>query len=299
MRSLQNRNVSGRRSWWAVLASIVILSQVLGCGGQAAPGAKDSPPPPTFSVAHPLVVKDSIDFDEYTGRTDAIQSVEIRARVSGYLDKIHFVDSQIVQQGDLLFTIDPRPYVAEKNRADGDVARLKARRDRLQSDVDRISSLIKTNAASRQEYDKTLGDRAEVEGELMAAQAALDHAALDLNFTEIKAPISGRISRRLITEGNLVSAGGAGGGGTLLTTIVSLDPIYVYCDCSEANMLKYQSMSGEGSRKGAREFGLPMFIGLANETGYPREGYVDFIDNCVDASTGTVLARGVFKNQDE
>lgn len=288
-----------RHAAWVSGLALIGLGFVLGCGGPPGPGMMGGEPPtPTFTVAHPLVNPNSIDFDEYTGRTDAIESVEIRARVNGHLDKIHFVDSQIVHQGDLLFTIDPRPYVSEKNRAEGDVTRLKARRERLQADVERISSLIKSNAASRQEYDKTLGDRAEVEGELMAAQAALEHASLDLNFTEIRSPITGRISRRLITEGNLVSAG-VGGSGTLLTTIVSLDPIYVYCDCSEANMLKYQTLSGNGSRKSARDFSIPMFIGLANEEGYPREGIIDFVDNRVDASTGTILARGLFKNEDE
>ncbi len=289
-----------RRQWILQLAmggTFGLLLSLAGCNQQRPQQAEA--PTPEFTVAHPIVMENSIDFDEYTGRTDAIQSVEVRARVTGYLDKIHFVDSEVVQQGTLLFTIDPRPYVAERNRAEGEVTRLKSRRDRLQIDVDRVTSLVKTNAASRQEYDKALGDRAEVEGELLAAQAALDKAVLDLGFTEVKAPITGRISRRLITEGNLVSAGGLGGAGTLLTTIVSQDPIYVYCDCSEANMLKYQALSSEGSRKSGRDFGIPIYIGLAHETGYPREGKIDFIDNKVDASTGTILARGIFSNSDE
>lgn len=254
-------------------------------------------PPLSITVAHPIE-QQIIDTDEYTGHVEAVDYVEVRARVSGYMQKVHFKDGQLVKKGDVLFTIDPRPYEAETKRTEGEVVRLKARVDRLSKDANRAKKLFERQAASQEEIDKVVGDLAEATGELAAAEAANEKAQLDLSFTRVIAEVDGRISRNYVTVGNLVSAGGAGGEGTLLTTIVSTNPMYVYCDASEANVLKYQRLQREGKRENARDENsrIPMFIGLADEEGCPHEGHIDFVDNRIDPDTGTLRARGVFDN---
>jgi membrane fusion protein, multidrug efflux system len=273
------------------LGSIVLF--MAGC--HQAPPPLTAPPPPTISVARPIA-QSIIDYDEYQGRIEPSESVEIRARVSGYLDQIHFADGAIVVAGDILFTIDPKPYEAEVNRAKGEVGQLEARVERLTKDFDRSKRLLETKSASQESFDQVAGDLGEAKAGLLAAKAALQRAELDLGYTRVVSPISGRVSMHEVSQGNLIS-GGTSGQGTLLTTVVALEPMYVYVDAPERQVLKYQRLQAEGKRKSARDGHVPMFIGLADEKGTPHEGYIDFVDNRLDSNTGTIRARGVFDNE--
>ena len=266
----------------------------VGCA--PAPPPLVAPPPPTVSVALP-VSQSIIDYDEYQGRTVASEFVEIRARVSGYLQQIHFADGALVEAGEVLFTIDPKPYEAEVDRAKGEVSQLEARVDRLTKDFDRTKRLFETKSASQEAFDQVAGDLAEARAGLAAAKASLQRSELDLGYTRVTSPINGRVSKHEVSQGNLIT-GGTTGQGTLLTTVVSVDPMYVYVDASEQRVLKYQALALEGKRKSARDgTKVPMFIGLGNEKGTPHQGYIDFVDNRLDPDTGTIKARGLFENE--
>jgi RND family efflux transporter MFP subunit len=266
-----------------------VLSAVIGgC-------AQQPPPPPSFP---PLVVTISqpierqvVDHDEYTGRTTAVEEVEIRARVSGYLVKVNFTEGAEVSKGELLFQIDSRPFQATLDAAKGQVAQWEAKRARAEADVARNQRLLPKGAASQKDLDNSTSDLGEARAAIQSAQAAIEQATLSLEFTRITAPISGRISRTSITEGNLVTADT-----TLLTTIVSMHPMYAYFDVDERSMLHYQQLARERKRQSAREARVPVLLKLANEEGFPHEGIIDFIDNRVDPTTGTIRTRGVFPN---
>jgi RND family efflux transporter MFP subunit len=243
------------------------------------------------TVSRPIE-REVVDYNSFTGRTAAVESVEIRARVSGYLDKIHFREGSEVKQGDLLFEIDPRPYRTALDQAKGNLASAEARLKRQDADVARAEQLVSTNAISRQDYDLAVGDRGETAASLQALRAAVERANLDLEFAKINAPISGRIDRALVTVGNLVAADS-----TVLTTIVSLDPIYAYFDSDEATVLDYRQLIREEKAISAEEAKLPVYVGLANEQGYPHEGVIDFVSNQLNPGTGTLRVRGVFSNE--
>jgi RND family efflux transporter MFP subunit len=238
------------------------------------------------------------DYADFTARTAAVESVEVRARVWGYLDKIHFKDGALVNKGDLLFEIDPRTYKAALDEAEGNLASLEARLKRLNADLARYEKLVVKSVVSREDYDKVAGDRAETAASREALVAAVERARLDLEYTQITAPISGRISRHVVTVGNLVQAGDQGGG-TLLTTIVSVDPIYAYFDVDEHTVLRVMQLIRQGKAKSARDGEAPLWLGLANEEGFPHRGTIDFVDNQVNPKTGTLRLRGVFPNADE
>lgn len=266
-----------------------VLSTVIG-------GCAQQPPPP--SSLPPLVVTISqpierqvVDHDEYTGRTTAVEEVEVRARVSGYLVKVNFTEGAEVPKGELLFQIDPRPFQATLDAAKGQVAQWEAKRARAEADVARNQRLLPKGAASQKDLDNSISDLGEARAAIQSAQAAIEQATLSLEFTRITAPISGRISRTSITEGNLVTADT-----TLLTTIVSMHPMYAYFDVDERSMLRYQQLARERKRQSAREARVPVLLKLANEEGFPHEGIIDFIDNRVDPTTGTIRTRGVFPN---
>ena len=210
----------------------VILIVVGGC--KSAPPPMKSPPPPTVTISQP-VERPVIDYDEYTGRTAAVDEVEVRARVSGYLIKVNFKEGSEVQKGDLLFLIDSRPFQTVLDAAKGQVAQWEAKRARAEADVARNQRLLPKGAASQKDLDNAIADLGEARAAIQSGQAAVQRAALDLEFTKVTAPISGRISRTFITEGNLVNADA-----TLLTTIVSLQPMYVYFDVDERSLLRYQ-----------------------------------------------------------
>ncbi len=276
------------------IASLLIGSLLAGCGKHA---SQVAPPPPVVSVVQP-VQREVIEWDEYIGRLESPESVEIRARVSGYLDKVHFKEGKEVKKGDLLFTIDRRPYKADLDRAVADYERAQSQTELAKNDADRAQKLILTKAISTEDYDTKVKTYTSAQAAEKSAKATLDLATLNWEFTEIHAPIAGRISRALVTEGNLVSGGVSGAGATLLTTLVSLDPLYLYGDADERAILKYRRLSQEGKRVSARDAEIPAEMALADETGFPHKGYMDFVDNRVDPNTGTIRARGVFSNAD-
>jgi RND family efflux transporter MFP subunit len=248
------------------------------------------------TVSYP-VEREITDYADFTGRTAAVDSVEVRARVWGYLDKVHFKEGMLVKKGDVLFEIDPRTYQAALANAEGNLASAEAKLKRLNADFARADKLYAQKAIGREEYDKVVGDRGEAAASLDALKAAVEQAKLDLGYTKVIAPISGRISRKLVTEGNLIAAGQTGA--TVLTNIVSVDPIYVYFDVDERTVLQVRQMIREGKAKSARDVELPVSLGLANEEGFPHKGIVDFVDNQVNPKTGTLRLRGVFPNKDE
>jgi multidrug efflux system membrane fusion protein len=223
-----------------------------------------------------------------------VESVDVRARVSGYLQSIHFADGAIVKKGALLFVIDPRPYQAELNRAKAALEQAIARYGRTQKDFARAQQLVKSRAISQEEVDTRAADQHEAEEAVQAARAAVEVARLNVEFTQVKAPISGQISREFVTVGNLINGGTAES--TLLTRIVSLDPIYGYFDVDERAYLKYSRLWSNGQRTSSREVNLPVDLGLADETGFPHQGQLDFIDNRLDPNTGTMTGRAVFSN---
>jgi RND family efflux transporter MFP subunit len=278
--------------WRLPLVGLVFL--LAACQQQP---AATPPPPPQVTVSQP-VARAVIEWDGYTGRLEAVASVEVRARVSGYLQSVHFTDGAVVKKGALLFVIDPRPYQAELNRAQAGLEQVSARFERTQKDFARAQQLVRARAISQEEVDTRSADQREAQEAVQAARAAVDAARLNVEFTQVKAPISGRISRQLVTEGNLINGGT--GNATLLTTIVSLDPIYGYFEVDERSYLKYTGLwrSDNGRRPGAHDGKTPVYLGLANETGFPRQGHLDFINNQLDANTGTMTGRAIFPNPD-
>jgi RND family efflux transporter MFP subunit len=273
------------------LAGFLSLSAIGVAGCSKAPAAATAaPPPPAVTVAHP--VEDDIqDFEEFTGRVEGSQFVQIRARVSGYLDKIYFKPGTLVKEGDQLFQIDPRPYAATLEQAEGSLGQAKARLARLKQDLERSEPLVARKVMPAQEFDRIVGDNREAEAAINTAQAAVNSAKLNLEFTTIKAPIDGLVSREMITVGNLVQADQ-----TILTTIVDHDPVHVYYDIDEATVLRLRKMILEGKLKTARDNRVPVVMALGDSEGFPYEGYVDFVDNRLDPTTGTIRIRAVFPN---
>ena len=274
--------------------SILVVTFCSAMGGcKREPPALAAIPPPIVMVSQP-VEREITDYYEYTARTAAVEAVEVRARVSGYLVKVNFREGVVVKKGDLLFLIDPRPFQAALDEAKGQVAQWEAKLARAEADVTRYERLLPKGAASQKDLDQAVADRGEARAAIQSARGAVDKAALDLEFTKVTAPISGRISRYLITEGNLVTADT-----TLLTTIVSIDPMYAYFDADEGTVLHVRQLIREGKAFSARNSEVPVLLGLANETGYPHRGTLNFVDNQVNPQTGTLRLRGVFPNETE
>jgi RND family efflux transporter MFP subunit len=255
-----------------------------------------APPPPKVSVAKPIE-REIVEWDEYTARLEAVDLVEVRARVGGYLNEVRFQEGAIVQAGQVLFVIDPRPYQATLKHAEADVALAKARLGLAHKRLDRSGNLVAARAISQEEADTRAAEADQAEAALQAALAAVDAARLDVEFTEVKAPVTGRVGRKVITEGNLVN-GGSGTQGTLLTTIVSLDPIHAYFDADERAYLKYTRLAQRGERPSSREYRNPVRVALADEDTFGHEGSMDFVDNRVDPSTGTIVGRALLPNHD-
>jgi RND family efflux transporter MFP subunit len=268
---------------------------LIGCARSPSEGPAAAPIPVT--VSHP-VEREVTDYADFTGRTAAVDSVELRARVWGYLDKVNFKEGALVQKGDVLFEIDPLTYRAALEQAEGNLASMQARLARLDADLARAQRLFKTSAIGREEYDKIAGDRGEAAASRAALKAAVERAKLDLGYTKVTAPVSGRVSRYVVTVGNLVQAGDQGGG-TLLTTIVSVDPIYAYFDVDEHTALRVRRLAREGKADSPREGGYPVLLGLASEEGHPHQGTINFVDNQVNPKTGTIRLRGVFPNKEQ
>ncbi len=266
----------------------------------AAPGRPRNAPaaaPMPVTVSYP-VERDVTDYADFTGRTAAVDSVEVRARVSGYLDKVNFKEGALVKKDDKLFEIDPRPYRAELERAKGTVAQIDARVHRLERDYHRAKNLIARGAVGQEEYDRYEGDYREAVANLDVAKANRDLAALNVEYAKVIAPVSGRVSRYVVTVGNLIQSGDQNSG-TLLTTIVSVDPMYAYFDVDERTVLRIRQLIREGKAKSAGQTKWPVALGLATEEGFPHQGTINFEDNQVNPRTGTLRVRGVFPNKDE
>jgi RND family efflux transporter MFP subunit len=256
----------------------------------------EAPPPPKVKVVQP-VAREITEWDEFTARLEAVDSVEVRPRVGGYLQSIHFQDGAVVNKGDLLFQIDPRPYEAALRRAEADVELATARLALARKNFARAADLLASHAISQEESDIRESNVKQAEASLEEARGAVDAARLDVEFTRVSAPVAGRVGRKLVTEGNLIN-GGAGTQGTLLTTIVSLDPIYAYFDADEGSFLKYSRLARTGQRPSSRDYHNPVHVALADEEGFPHPGVMDFVDNQVDRGTGTIVGRAVLPNPD-
>jgi RND family efflux transporter MFP subunit len=259
---------------------------------------KPSPQPPQapeVTVAR-VQTKRIQDWDDFTGRLEAVESVEVRPRVSGYIDRVAFSEGSVVRRGDLLFEIDPRPYQADYDRAAAELVRMKTAQDLSGTELSRVQKLKDSGAVSQEEYDERKATLAQAEANVAGAKAALNSAALNLGFTKVISPIDGRVGRAEITRGNLVTGGS--NGGTLLTTLVSIDPIYLYFDADEQAYLNYQQMDRAGTRRSSRDAKNPVQIGLANEPGWPHVGVMNFVDNQLNPATGTIRARAVLDNRD-
>lgn len=263
-----------------------------GCQNGAAPTGGSKPPPPEVSVAA-AVTATVTDYEDFPGRMEAVNAVELRARVTGYLDKFLFKEGEMVTKGEVLFEIDPRPYKAEFARSEGNITVSDGHLKRLEADYKRAQNLFPMNAISKEDFDKIAGDRIEATGALETAKAARDMAKLNLDWTKVKSPLTGRISQRFISPGNLVKADE-----TILTTIVDLDPIYAFFDLDERTALRLQKLIREGRVKWSVDAGLPVYLGLSDEEGFPRKGTINFADNKVDPDTGTWRLRATYENKD-
>ena len=272
---------------FGVVASAMLL--LAACDNAAGSKTAAAPPPPPVTVAKPLV-KEVVERDEFTGRFDATAWVEIRARVAGYLDSVEFKDGAMVKEGDLLFVIDRRPFQAAVAQADATLVSARARLEFAKQELERVERLTRSGNAPERQLDERRQQFLSAQADVNGAQGALTQARLDLGFTEVKAPISGKISRKLVTEGNLVRANE-----TLLTTITALDPIYFYFDVDERSYLAYERMSRSG---GSRQTGYEIMVALADESEPKHKGVVDFIDNRVDQATGTMRGRAILENKD-
>ncbi len=277
-----------RRVW--LLLPVLAAVGVVGCN--PAPAAPGAPPPPEVKVSLPIS-REVTDYENFPGRTESINTVEVRSRVTGYLDKVSFKEGAEVKEGDVLFEIDPRPTQAELNRAAATFVQAQAHLDRLNADYQRAQTLLPKGGISREEYDKIVGDRAEASAAVGVAKANKELAELNLGYTKVKAPFSGRISRRFVDPGNLVKADD-----TILTTLVTLDRMYAYFDLDERTALRMQGLVRAGKVPWSEETGLPVWLGLADEQGFPHKGTINFADNRVDADTGTWRLRAVFDNKD-
>jgi RND family efflux transporter MFP subunit len=275
----------------AAPAAAISLALLLAACGQSAPPA---PPPPPVTVANPVKQK-IVDRDEYVGRFVAVDAVEIRARVSGYLEKVHFTDGQLVKAGDLLFTLDQRPFRAALDQAKADLARAKSQVDLSAADLSRAETLLQQKTIAEALYDQRVQAKRAADAALQAAEAALKTAELNLEFTELRAPVSGRIGDRRVSPGNLVT-GTITGTTTLLATVVSIDPIRFEFSFDEASYLRYQRSARDAGKADERGTKLPVELRLLDEKDFEHKGSIDFVDNVIDTGSGTIRGRAVFRN---
>ena len=270
-----------------VLGALASVLVGFGCRGRA----PADPPAPPVTVA-PVAARDVTDWDEFTGRLEAVDAVEIRPRATGYITRVAFVEGSEVRRGDVLFEIDRRPYEADLARAEAELERARTTAALATRDVARGERLVAIQAISREEFDARTTAETQGGAAVRVAEAAVVTARLNLEWSEVRSPIAGRVGRAEVTVGNLVQAGPPTA--TLLTTVVSLDPIYAYFDGDEQTYLKYLARTRVVGR-GAHE---PVYVGLANEDGFPHKGYLDFVDNQLNPQTGTIRARAVLSNRD-
>ena len=268
-----------------------LATLVASCGEAQKPTA---PPPPAVTVAAP--VKRAVsDFDEYVGRFTAVNSVEVRARVSGYLEGVHFKDGQIIKQGDLLFTIDKRPFQNTLDQARANLVQAKSNLAYTEADYTRGQQLVRDKTITEQTFEQRAQAYHNAQASVSNNEAAVRQAELDIQFTELRAPVNGRIGDRRVSPGNLVT-GGSAGNTTLLATIVSTDPIYFEFTFDEASFLRYERMSKTGNDVASRSAGVQVALKLIDEQEFDHHGDMDFVDNVIDRSTGTIRGRAVFDN---
>ncbi|TQO36745.1 RND family efflux transporter MFP subunit [Arenibacter algicola] len=246
-------------------------------------------------VSSPLVEKIT-EWDEYTGRFEASNRVEVRARVSGFLESVNFVDGQMVNKGDVLFTIDDRPFKIALDQANGDLSQAQASLKTAQDNFERVESLRESGAVSIEEFDRRKQALEYAKASIQLSQARVDNAKLNLEFTRVTAPMAGLVSRDKVNEGNLIDGGSSNS--TLLTTIVATSPIDFYFTGSESDYLRYVRLARNGERRSARSEGIPVFIKLQDEEDFMHEAIMDFVDNEIDISTGTIESRAVLENKD-
>ncbi len=274
-----------------VVLACALATLVASCGeGQKPP----APPPPSVSVATP-VKRTLSDFDEYVGRFTAVNSVEVRARVSGYLEGVHFKDGQIVKQGDLLFTIDKRPFQNTLDQARANLGQAKSNVAFTESDFTRGQQLVRDKTITDQTFEQRTQAYHNAQAAVSNNEAAVRQAELDIEFTELRAPVNGRIGDRRVSPGNLVT-GGTAGNTTLLATIVSTDPIYFEFTFDEASFLRYERLSKTGNDVASRGTGVQVALKLIDEHDFDHDGRMDFVDNVIDRATGTIRGRAIFAN---
>ena len=298
MRSSRDAAVATSTGYGAKAKSVVfsVVMGLVAAGGLAACGKGDqgaaAAAPPEVSVA-PALSRQITEFDEFTGRFVPVERVEIRPRVSGYIAQVHFPEGREVKKGDVLFVIDPRPYDAELKRAKAQLAQARTQLSLADLERTRAEKLAASRAISKEEFDSRVAGSEQATANVNAAAAAVESAQLNVTFTRVEAPISGIVSRAEVTSGNLVNAGQS-----VLTTIVSIDPIYVEFEGDEQVYLKYAAMDRTGERKSSRNAPNPVWVGLADETGFPHQGVMVFVNNELDAATGTIRARAQLDNKD-
>jgi len=277
---------------WTILAFGIAVVLVAGRSRNHVAAAQRSPVP-SVTVA-PVEAQQVVEWEEFTGRTEPVETVEVRPRVSGHIQEAHFQSGALVKKGDLLFVIDPRWHQAEFNRREADFAQAKVRLENAEREAKRTTQLLASRAISAEDAEARQARFHEAEAALASAAAARDSAKLDLDFTEIRSPIDGRVSRALVTPGNYVS--GLAGAATLLTTIVTVDPIYVYADMDENALLKFNALASSAKKSNGDK--IPVELQLADEDGFPQRGFIESFNNRVDAGTGSILLRAVFPNAD-
>jgi RND family efflux transporter MFP subunit len=283
---------TGRLALIGVLSLAGLSLAALTVGrGNAAPAA---PPVPAVTVAE-VPQREVTEWDEFTGRLEAVDQVEIHPRVSGYIRRVAFDEGREVKKGEVLFEIDPRPYQADLARTEAELERARSAESLAKSDVQRASKLVDMQAISREEFDSRTSAVAQGGATVRAAEAAVQTARLNLDWTRVRSPIAGRVSNAQVTAGNLVQAGPPAG--AVLTTVVSVDSMYLYFDSDEQTYLRYGAEARSSGGTNWRTARLPVYLGLANEAGFPHEGRLDFVDNQLDPRTGTIRARAVFSNR--
>jgi multidrug efflux system membrane fusion protein len=276
----------------AFLLIVAILPLLATCGPQK-PAGNASPPPVTVSKPIQKVIS---EWDEYTGRFQALETVEIRARVSGFIESVNFKEGQIVKKGDLLFVIDQRPYQIAVDQAKADLQRAQARLEIATLDLQRAEPLVSSQTVTQREYDTRRSTQRDASGQVASAEAALKQAQLNLEWAEVRAPIAGRISDKRVDVGNLITGGQSNS--TLLTVIVSIDPIHFVFDGSESDFIHYLRLAAKGERPSSRDVQNPVSVRLADETQFRHSGRMDFVDNAVNPKTGTIRGRAILDNKD-
>ena len=277
---------------------ILVLGFGMGLAGCAgAPSGAPVPPHTPVTVSRP-VERYVTDYAGFTARTAAVDSVDVRAHVWGYLEKVNFKEGSLVKKGEVLFEIDPRPYKALLDQADAKLLQDEVQLKFDEAEYQRNSRLVKSNTVSQSEFEKSQSARDVDMANIAADKALIAQRALDLQYTKVIAPVSGRVSRYVVTVGNLIQSGDQNGG-TLLTTVVSVDPMYAYFDVDEHTALRVRQLVREGKSDSPRDGGYPLSLGLANEKGHPHRGTIDFVDNQVNPKTGTIRLRGIFPNKEQ